>query len=348
MKRNNKKLVWIDLDNSPHVLFFNPIISELKRRGVDVFVTARDYAQVIELCKVFNIEHKQIGKHHGKNNFKKLLGLTIRALQLVKIMFKEKPDLAFSHGSRSQRIAAKMMGIQAAIAFDYEFTGRDIPFLAPDIIFIPQIISSESINHKSAHLIKYPGIKEDVYVPYFQPDPKVKDIVKFNSDKIVITIRPPATLAHYHVHKSDELFDELLHRLAKTEGVIVILTPRTNDQEKEIRSKWKNEFQEGKFYIPEKVMNGLDLIWISDLVISGGGTMIREAAALGVPAYSIFGGKVGAVDSFLENSGRLILIRDSDDLKTKLKIIKRDQNKLSDDSHSPTLLFIVDELEKVI
>jgi len=347
MKRNNNKLIWIDLDNSPHVLFFNPIISELKRRGINVIITARDYAQVIELCKIFNIEYIQIGRHSGKSKIRKLLGLIIRAFHLVRVILKEKPDLALSHGSRCQILAAKMMGIQSATAIDYEYT-EHIPFLTPDILFIPQIINHEIFNLNSMRIIKYPGIKEDVYVPYFKPDPKFRNSVKFNVDNIVITIRPPATLAHYHTLKSDELFDELLRFLAKTEGIVVILTPRTEEQANELRNKWKNEFRLEKFNIPAKVINGLDLIWISDLVVSGGGTMIREAAALGVPAYSIFGGEPGAVDRFLENSGRLTFIRNSNDLTIKMEVVKRNQNKFSDDYHSPTLIFIADELEGVL
>jgi len=170
---------------------------------------------------------------------------------------------------------------------------------------------------------RYKGIKEDVYVPYFKPNPGIRENLGIKNSKIVIAIRPPATLAHYHTLQSDKLFKELLKLLKNSEKTYIIITPRTKDQEAEIRSQWKEEFRTSKFYIPAEVMNGLDIIWNSDLVVSGGGTMIREAAALNVPAYSTFGGQVGAVDNYLESIGRLIILRNETDIRNKLKIEKR-------------------------
>ena len=321
MKRNNKKLVWIDIDNSPHVLFFRPIIEQLRKRDVNVFITAREYAQVLDLLNLFGIEYKKVGRHYGKNILIKYLGSLLRVLQLIVVVFRMKPHLAISHGSRSQLIAGKILGIKVALTFDYEYVEIP-PLFRPDIVLVPEMIPEER-TMSIKNVFRYKGIKEDVYVPYFKPNPGIEEKLGIKNNKIVIAIRPPATLAHYHTLQSDKLFKELLKFLKDSEKTYTIITPRTKDQEAEIRSQWKEEFRTGKFYIPAKVMNGLDIIWNSDLVVSGGGTMIREAAALNVPAYSTFGGQVGAVDNYLESIGRLIILRDETDIKNKLKIEKR-------------------------
>lgn len=321
MRKNNKKLVWIDVDNSPHVLFFRPIIEQLRKRDVNVFITARDYAQVLDLLNLFGIEYKKVGRHYGKNILLKYLGTILRVLELIVVVFSKKPRLAISHGSRSQMYAGKILGIKVAVTFDYEYA-KVPPLLQPDIVLVPEMIPEERMM-SFKNVFRYKGIKEDVYVPYFKPNPGIREKLGIKNSQIVIAIRPPATLAHYHTLQSDKLFKELLKFLKDSEKTYIIITPRTKDQEAEIRSQWKEEFRTGKFYIPAKVMNGLDIIWNSDLVVSGGGTMIREAAALNVPAYSTFGGQVGAVDNYLESIGRLIILRDETDIKNKLKVEKR-------------------------
>lgn len=321
MKRYNKKLVWIDIDNSPHVLFFRPIIEQLRKRDVKVLITARDYAQVLDLLNLFGLDYKKVGRHYGKNILLKSFGTLLRVLQLIVVVFGKKPGLTISHGSRSQIIAGKILGIKVAAAFDYEHANAT-PLFKPDIAFVPDIIPEEwTMNCKD--VFRYKGIKEDIYVPYFKPTPGIKEKLGIDDSKIVVAIRPPATLAHYHTLQSDNLFKELMILLKDSEKTYIIITPRTKDQEAEIRNKWKQEFRTSKFHIPAKVMNGLDIILNSDLVVSGGGTMIREAAALNVPAYSTFGGKVGAVDNYLESTGKLVILRHETDIKNKLKLEKK-------------------------
>ena len=148
-------------------------------------------------------------------------------------------------------------------------------------------------------------------------------MLDFDRETVIITVRSPAVLAHYYSEKSSYLFEFLIKYLSKLDNIKVIFTPRTKDQENEIKQVWQNQFMSGCFSFLNFAMNGLDLIWNSDLVISGGGTMIREAAALNVPAYSTFGSQIGAVDHYLESIGRLIVLRDENDIKNKIKIEKR-------------------------
>ena len=113
---------------------------------------------------------------------------------------------------------------------------------------------------------------------------------------MVVTVRPPATEAHYHNPESEELFAESLRLLAQTRSARAITLPRNARQGEQLRREWADLIANGTMIIPDTPVDGLNLIWFSDLVISGGGTMNREAAALGVPVYSIFRGKIGAVD----------------------------------------------------
>lgn len=341
------KKIWIDLDNSPHVLFFDPIIKELKSRGIDVLVTARNYAQVYGLAELFNIDCIKIGRHYGKNLFIKVAGTAIRSFTLLPILLKEKPCLAFSHGSRSQLVAAKMAGVQTLVAFDYE-GAKGFPLLDPTMCLVPEVLFKKLEKNNLKGLLYYPGIKEDVYVPDFKPDLAILKEFEIKAENIIVTIRPPATLAHYHNVKSDELFIEIIEKLCSNDNTRVFILPRTADQAEDIKTRWAAYFITKQLTIPDKVVNGLNLMWHSDLVISGGGTMIREAAALNVPAYSFFQGGIGAVDEFLETSGRLILINNSEDIKEKIKLQKRVNKIVNGKVTSPSLKHIVDLVEEIV
>jgi hypothetical protein len=319
---SEKKTIWVDLDNSPHVPFFRPIINELKGRGYSVLSTARNCFQVGGLAEQMNVSCKAIGRHYGKNRFMKLLGLGIRTLQLVPLAIRNRPQLAVSHGSRSQLVAAKLLGIPTLQIVDYEFA-KIWMFVRPDWVMTPSMIPSESIGLESDRVLKYPGIKEDVYVPSFIPNDAIRSELGMSSDEILVTIRPPASEAHYHNPKSDSLFQATVDHLAAIGAARMVVLPRTERQAEEIRKSWPELCSKRKLILPGKVLDGLNLIWNSDLVISGGGTMNREAAALGIPVYSIFRGKIGAVDTFLAKNGRMILIESPEDLRSKLQVSRR-------------------------
>jgi predicted glycosyltransferase len=342
-----KAKIWIDLDNSPHVPFFAPIIAELERRGYRVWVSARDRFQVDQLASMHNISHVMVGRDYQKNKIIKVWGLLYRALQLLPLVWQEKPSLALSHGSRSQVIAATMAGIPQVVMIDYEFVSLSFPFFRIDNIFMPDAIPEASVRGKCRHIWRYPGIKEDVYVPRFKPSKDILDKLAISPDKILVTVRPPANNAHYHTAKSEELFREVIPFVAAAPNTVMVMLPRNEKQGREIGERWPRLLQEGKVIIPDTALDGLDLAWHSDLVISGGGTMIREAAALGVPAYSIFGGETGCVDRYLAETGRLKLINSSADLPATIKLEKRTQlgGPVCSDR---TLNSIVDELEQVV
>ncbi len=339
--QGKKPIIWIDLDNSPHVLFFYPIIRELRKKGVEIIITARDFAQVYSLAALFGLECIKVGRHYGKNMVLKVAGTAIRAIELYPIIRKAKPSLAFSHGSRSQLILSKILGIPSLLAMDFE-GAKGFPLLNPSMVLLPEVLYKKlNKNGNGKNLLQYPGIKEDVYVPEFLPDKSIVDEFDLKDDDVIVTLRPPATLAHYHNSKSEFLFEEIVKRLLSFDNIKVFILPRTVEQGEEIRNRWYTGFEEKKLIIPAKVVNGLNLMYHSDLVISGGGTMIREAAALRIPSYSFFQGEIGAVDRFLVADQRLMLISSLDDIMNKLRIEKKGTVAIKENETSPALNHIV-------
>jgi predicted glycosyltransferase len=164
-----------------------------------------------------------------------------------------------------------------------------------------------------------------VYVPQFQSEPNFRKMLGVGQDEVVGTVRPPATEAHYHNPESDVLLNAALNFLTEQRDVRVVLLPRNQRQATALREEWADPISQGKIVIPARVVDGLNLIWQSDLVISGGGTMNREAAALGVPVYTIFRGKIGAVDRYLAQSGRLVLLERVEDIHDKIVLKRREQ-----------------------
>jgi predicted glycosyltransferase len=340
---NARKPIWIDLDNSPHVPFFAPIVEELEKRGYSVILTARDAYQVWELADFFHLKCKRIGRHYGKQKLFKVLGTCFRALQLLPTVLRHRPSIAVAHGSRSQTIASVLLGIPSLAIFDYEFINASA-LMRATWLMVPEVVAGSAMPFDSAKLLKYPGIKEDVYAAKFTPDPSICSELGLDKSELVVTVRPPATEAHYHNAESEELFEAVIKLLTSTRDIKVILLPRNTRQGLSLRSSWPDLFASGKLVIPEKAVDGLNLIWHSDLVISGGGTMNREAAALGVPVYSIFRGKIGAVDRYLGASGRLVLLTSVEDVRTKIALERRPRSTVGEPRNSLALTAVVDQI----
>jgi len=338
--------VWIDLDNTPHVPFFIPIIRELKNRGYEVVVTARDAFQVCELADRKGLHYIKIGRHYGKNPLLKVFGVFWRALQLLPFQLKEKPDLALSHGARSQLLLANLFRTPTVLIDDYEFSKTPL-FTAPRWKIVPQSLPLGTHSDPS-RLRKYAGIKEDVYAPEFQPDTGLLAELGLNGKYIIVTVRPPADEAHYHNPESDLLLNELMDRICADDQIRAVLLPRNRRQEQTLRDQHPQWFVNGKTVVPTRAVDGLNLLWHSDLVVSGGGTMNREAAALGVPVYSIFRGKTGAVDRRLEEEGRLIMVRNAAEVRDVVKFNRRSDNSQAASQSQAALSQIVSHIEEII
>jgi uncharacterized protein len=344
-----RKKVWIDIDNSPHVPFFIPIIEELKKRSFELILTARDMYQVCELLDFFQLRSKVkvIGGHSGKNKALKVLVNCVRAAQLIRFAAQNRPDLALSHGSRAQVLACKALGIPTIMMHDYEHSTKT-GFLEPNWILMPDIIPESAMSGRPGRTMKYPGLKEDVYVPRFQPDPSILNRLGIASDELLITLRPPATEAHYHNPESEELFAATLRLLACKPKVRAVTLPRNAKQGNQLRKECAELIASGHMIIPDSPLDGLNLIWFSDLVISGGGTMNREAAALNVPVYSIFRGRIGAVDRYLAECGRMTLIENVDQVQKRIALVRRNRPDSPERSNDITLQTIVKNIVSIL
>ncbi len=213
---------------------------------------------------------------------------------------------------------------------------------------VPDVLPDHGLHSSSARIRKYRGIKEDVYAPDFKPDRSLLDTLGLRVEDLVITVRPPATEAHYHNPEAEILLTRLMERICTTPGARAVLLPRNKSQEQALRASNPEWFANGTTVVPQRAVDGLNLLWFSDLVVSGGGTMNREAAALGIPVYSIFRGKTGAVDAKLERDGRLIMVRSVEEVNGKIAFDRRDKTTPPDNRPRAALVDIVDHVEAIV
>lgn len=314
-----KKKIWFDLDNSPHVPLFIPVIKELEQRGEEVVVTARDFAQTAQLLKKTDLSYKLIGKHYGKNKLLKLWGTFVRALQLIKYVRKHKVGAAICHGSRSQVFASWLMSVPNYCGLDYEHTESVIFSKFAAKMWVPERLPQEAIQAigvKENKVLRYAGYKEEFYLKDFKPDAKFKEKQQIPADKIFVALRPPASQANYHNESSEKILELLVKKLTSQENVFTLCLPRTEDQ----RQLLKKYNKAGSFKVLDGVVDGLNLAYYADLLISGGGTMNREAALLSTPVYSIFAGELGALDADMEQRGMISFLRTEEDIENKLQV----------------------------
>jgi predicted glycosyltransferase len=301
--------IWIDLANSPHVPFFRSLANEFIRRNHEVVVTARDFAETVKLAEAAGFVSEVIGGHGGGKLSGKAGNLVQRALGLARWGRGRNLDLAVSHNSYSQILAARALSLRTITLMDYEHQpANHLAFRMASRIIVPDAFPEASLTRFGASLQKvrrYAGLKEDVYLADFQCDPEFPKLLSklgVDQSNILVTVRPPASEALYHRFEN-ELFDQLLERLLATPNVKVVLLPR-ND----LQRHTYNARADATLIIPAVPFDGSNLIAHSDLVVSAGGTMNREAAALGIPAASIYLGEWAAIDEQLVKEGRLLRI----------------------------------------
>lgn len=323
------KKIWIDLDNSPHVPLFRPIIAELDNRGVKCVITSRDFAQTEDLLHYWKIPHAKIGKHGGKKKLSKIGNLMVRANQLRGYMKSKKVNLALSHGSRTQLVAAKRLGIRSVLMMDYEYTERVIFNYLSTFLLIPEYIPGqrlEAAHIRISKVIRYPGFKEELYLNSFEPDTGLRERLNIDRDVILVTLRPSAMSGNYHDSLSEAILLAILKKLSRNPGVHTLVVSRTGRDRRFLEKHFP-----GKINFLGEAVDGLQLIWNSDLFISGGGTMNREAALLGVPTYSIFTGRKPYLDEYLQEKGRLTFI----DSLEKVELIDVKKRGISGQFESP-------------
>jgi uncharacterized protein len=297
--------VWVDLTNSPHVLVLRPLIAVMRADGHDVQVTAREFAQTLELCDMLGIDHTPIGRHRGERLARKAIGLASRSLALARWGRGRRFDLAIGHGSNDVVVAARLLGVPSATAFDYEFAAvqHHVNCRLSRAVVVPEAIPPERLERYGAggKLRRYPGLKEEYYLADFEPDEAVLAELGLDRSRTLVVVRTPPEVSLYHRFRNP-LFRRVLERLREEDAQTVVL-PRTPGQRDEVRRL-------GDFTVPEHAVDAQSLVAYADLVISAGGTMNREAVALGTPVYTTFEGRLGAVDEALLREGRLHRLED--------------------------------------
>lgn len=296
--------VWIDLTNSPHVLVMRPLIEAMRADGHEVEVTARDFAQTIELCERFGIEHTAVGRHRGGRVASKALGLASRSAALLRWARGRRFDVAIGHGSNDVTVAAWLLRVPSATAFDYEWATaqHQVNCRLAKAVVVPDAIPPERLERYGAggKIHAYPGLKEEYYLADFEPDPAVLDELDLDRSRPLVVVRTPPEVSLYHRFENP-LFARVLERLKGSQAVVL---PRTPAQRAEL----------GDFIVPSHAIDAQSLVAYADLVISAGGTMNREAVALGTPVFTTFEGKLGAVDEALLREGRLRKLDDPDQI----------------------------------
>ena len=311
--------VWIDITNSPHVLFFEPIIAELRAAGHEVEVTARDYAQTLALLAERGVAYTRLGEHRGANMGAKAFGLLSRSTRLIAFGAFKKFDVAFSHNSNDLAVAAWVLRIPHLVVHDYEHADLSYAINArlASRILVPESIPIEAIvahGAKASKVGHFPGLKENVYLDTATEWTDLRPEFGASDDDVLVLLRPAATMSAYH-RFGNELFGEIVSRVGETSGVKAVLLPRTTKQATEMRPGLP-----GNVMIPDDVYDATSLIRSADLVVSAGGTMNREAAVLGTPAYTVFAGAMGAVDRYLIERGLLVEISDPADIPFERKL----------------------------
>jgi predicted glycosyltransferase len=293
-----------------HVLVLRPIIERLEAEGHEVEVTARDYAQTLALLQLHGMPHIAIGRHGGASRVRKAYRLAARSTQMLAFGRGRHFDLAIAHGSNDLAIAAKTLGIPEANLHDYEYavTQHRIGCRFARRVMFPDAVPLERLRRFGVTAEKYfpyPGLKEEYYLYDFEPDGEALRRLGVDEERVVVIVRPPPDVSLYH-RKSNPLFPKVLDRLGKDADVHAVVLPRTQEQ---------RQFIEGlrlpSVIVPPGAVEAQSLVALADLVVSAGGTMNREAAALGTPVYTTYGGRLGGVDEALIRSGRLRPLTDS-------------------------------------
>jgi uncharacterized protein len=296
--------IWVDMTASAHVLVFRPLIELLRSHGDEVEITARDYAQTLQLLELHGLQAEVIGKHGGRSRLAKLRAMRRRLRALRRWSRRRDFDLALAHGSHELTMTARRLGIPSSTTFDYEFAWlqHQLGCRAATKVVVPEAIPPERLARYGARppkLLQYAGLKEEYYLADFEPDRRVLERLAIDPARVLVVLRPPPDVSLYHRH-SNPLFPQTVDLLGRHEEVQAVVLPRTDEQR-----RFVERLALPSLVVPPRAVDAQSLIALSDLVVSAGGTMNREAAALGVPVYTTYGGRLGGVDEELIRQGRL-------------------------------------------
>jgi len=312
--------VWVDCTAAAHPLVLRPITERLDAAGHEVEVTARRYGQTEGILERIGIPYTSFGEHGGRSALGKGAALAGRSARLWRWARGRGFGLALAHGSVDIALVSRALRIPLVQMNDYEHAGlqRRISFRAARLVLAPDAIPVEAMERAGARagrIFRYPGLKEDYYLADFEPDEAVLEELGLERNRLLAVVRPPPETSEYHA--DNPLYEGVIDRLAGTEGATAVVIPRTDGQRERLRARGAEARGPGSLIVPERAVDAQSLIAFADLVVSAGGTMNREAVALGTPVYTIFTGKVGAVDQGLIADGRLRPLSDPSGLELR-------------------------------
>jgi uncharacterized protein len=286
-----------------HPLVLRPIIERLAAHGHEVAVTAREYGQTLGVLERLGIPFEPVGRHAGAGTVAKAAAVGRRSAALVRWARRRRFDLALAHGSVDLAVTSLALRIASVQMQDYEHAGlqRQVSWRVARRVVVPDAIPVERLRRAGAapsKLFRYPGLKEDYYLADFEPDRGVLDELGVDLEKVVVTVRPPPETSAYHAE--NPLYAAVVDRIAESPEAVAVVIPRTERQAEALRAR-----RNPSLIVPERAIDAQSLIALCDLVVGAGGTMNREAVALGTPVYTIFTGRLGAVDERLIADGRL-------------------------------------------
>src|SRR3954453_7107414 len=325
--------IWFDMTAPAHPVVFRPVIACLRAAGHEIHVTGRDYAQTLPLLERFGIEHTTIGRHGGASRARKLAALGSRSARMIAYGRGKGFDLAIAHGSNDLALAAAALRIPEVNAFDYEWATKQhqIGCRLARRVLTPDMIPAERLRRYGAgpqKLRQYPGLKEEYYLADFEPDASVLDELGVQRERVLVVVRPPPDVSLYH-RRANKLFPAVLDAVGRREDVHAVVIPRTALQRQTVQA-----LRFPSLIVPDRAVDAQSLIAFADLVVSAGGTMNREAVALGTAVYTTYGGRLGGVDEALIRQGRLRPLTDP----RALELVKRPPGRPALTRRDPQLL----------
>jgi predicted glycosyltransferase len=330
-------IIWVDCTAAAHPLVMRPIIERLEAGGHQVRVTARAYGQTEGVLERLGIAYESVGRHGGGSVAGKVGAAARRSTALARWARRQRFDLGLGHGSVDLGLVSALLRIPSVQMQDYEHAGlqRQIAFRAARRVLAPDAIPAEAMRRAGASprkLFRYPGLKEDYYLADFEPDPAILDQLEIDPREVLAVVRPPPETSSYHA--ANPVYEGVLDRLAGDPDAIAVAIPRTDEQAASLRRRATSGDHDSRLIVPGRAIDAQSLIAFADLVVSAGGTMNREAVALGTPVYTIFSGRMGAVDRRLIAAGRLRTLTDP----SRLELRKRDTEPRVRDPRDPQLL----------
>jgi predicted glycosyltransferase len=302
--------VWIDMANSPHPLLFAPIARRIEELGGTVVVTYRDHAQTAELTRERWPEATLIGDASPAGRVRKAGAIAGRVTRMARWAWRERPQVALSHNSYAQLLAARTLWMPAVTAMDYEHQpANGVAFRSADRILLPEAVPAEVVagqGAKEEKVVRYDGLKEELYLADFEPAPDVLaklGVTRPEGGAVVVARSAPAG-ASYHPDENP-ILDDCLRALSARGDVVTVALARHDWQREHLRGLGLE-----RLVVPESAVDARSLLYVADAFVGAGGTMSREAALLGAPTWSAFAGESPAVDRWLEERGQLQRLED--------------------------------------